>query len=505
MCILFLYVGTENNPTIIANNRDEYFSRATNRGVFSTNYPPQGQVNDEENDENYYYCAYSPKDLVGGGTWVNFDNIAHPRRELRYAIVLNFHHWREYTLYTFLTAWNLNLAKLQSRGKLVSKFMDNPHIKARDYAEEIFRTRHLYRPFNLLVSDGSANTYYISSSIQQTEIKRLLPGQLYGVANGYIDDNWEKVMYGKQMMQSLIDEKLSKIDFSSLHRIPTGRTPNPQSLDGLTPATSYYPSTTATSVKSSMKTNSEVIQQLQGDNDDEEESADLTPANLASETRPLSNSSGLSLNVVAKPVPLSRPVPTSFDSLNHQKTQELLNYDGKHYTHYQQINQLLEDLLNILSYRHPLPDPSFHSSSIPLMQLASIFVVPTLIVKDEKLTFWERAFGNGKFRVIPQNINPAYEKLDVDFNEIFGTRTITLFLYFDSVYLEKTFSHQVEKTENDQKEENGKQEEKITSQDKRNSKRFLHSGLFSLIETDFILNESDNYKLVKSTNVFTNL
>jgi hypothetical protein len=51
MCILFLYVGTENNPTIIANNRDEYFSRATNRGVFSTNYPPQGQVNDEENDE----------------------------------------------------------------------------------------------------------------------------------------------------------------------------------------------------------------------------------------------------------------------------------------------------------------------------------------------------------------------------------------------------------------------------------------------------------------------
>jgi hypothetical protein len=215
-----------------------------------------------------------------------------------------------------------------------------------------------------------------------------------------------------------------------------------------------------------------------------------------------------------------------------------LNYEGKVFTHYPVINTLLEKLLEIMSNSQPLADPTFNRSSLPLMQLAGIFVTPTIIVKDEKLTLWTRAFGNGKFRLLPTEINNRYEKIDeseVDMSEIFGTRTITLLVYFDGSYM-KNKKKQLKELDEKQKSSEVSRKNSVDSngcrdvdsvptsqkddvnenqpnsgnntgaKDEEESEADVDEpGLFTLIESDYVLNENENYKLVKSTNVFTNL
>jgi uncharacterized protein with NRDE domain len=540
MCILFLYIGDENNPTIICNNRDEYYARATSRGALVTNY------NEGKDEENFpYSCSYAPKDLVGGGTWLQFDKIAHPNKPLRYAIVLNFHHWREYNAFSIvLNALNPNMAKLRSRGKLVSEFMNHLNITAKDYAEEIFRTRSSYRPFNLIVSDASDQTYYISSSIKQTEVRRLLPGQIYGVTNGYIDDTWEKITCGKEMVQELVDGTLSQIDFTTIQKIHTQRTPHSSPMEGSFYSNSSSSNHVPVSDSPSSSSKPASVQMLNTGNQTTEYNSLDTSLNPSAE-QSLKATSILQYpsfdNLIITPQQKnpfhSSPILTD-RLLQYPRIQELLNYEGKVFTHYPVINTLLEKLLEIMSNSQPLADPTFNRSSLPLMQLAGIFVTPTIIVKDEKLTLWTRAFGNGKFRLLPTEINNRYEKIDeseVDMSEIFGTRTITLLVYFDGSYM-KNKKKQLKELDEKQKSSEVSRKNSVDSngcrdvdsvptsqkddvnenqpnsgnstgaKDEEESEADVDEpGLFTLIESDYVLNENENYKLVKSTNVFTNL
>jgi uncharacterized protein with NRDE domain len=422
MCILYLLIGNDNYPTLICNNRDEYFTRPTQRGSVSRRVD---QRNDESvdmgRDEHY---SYSPKDLLGGGSWIQFDNISHRTKELRFAVVLNFHHWREYTIWSFLTlSYRINMSKLKSRGKLVSQFIENSTITAKEYADLIFTTRGEYRPFNLIVSDGSDETYYISSSSQQLEIRKLHSGELYGITNGYIDDPWEKVLFGKELMQDVLS--------------------------------SNFPSA--------------------------------------------SSSSSLSHSTIFSP-----------DNVSQQLQEK--NNAGRDFTHSQPVNRFLSEIFDVMKEKEPLTDPTFNKSSLALMQLAAIFVIPTIIIKDEHLTILTR-FGNGKFRTIssPQEAveTPATvqtlpkaenvvvkDNTAIDRDEIFGTRTVTILLCFNRKFLTK---HQVDPDPSLPSSDSSKSS--ISIQQYIPSSREL-PPLFTILESDYTL--KDDYSLAENINVFSN-
>ena len=70
MCIIFIIVGDNTHPTIIGNNRDEYFIRPTKRGQYF------------DSADQYYLV-----DIEDGGSWLAFDKLS--TNQLRFAIVLN--------------------------------------------------------------------------------------------------------------------------------------------------------------------------------------------------------------------------------------------------------------------------------------------------------------------------------------------------------------------------------------------------------------------------------
>lgn len=126
MCILFLLIGDENSPTVICNNRDEYLTRATVRGSLI--------------DNGNTYC---PVDKVGGGSWLSFSGLN--GNQLKFAVVLNFHYWRQPNVVPLT-----NEELLKSRGLLIKNFMES-NIESLTYAQSVYDTRTEYRPFNLIV------------------------------------------------------------------------------------------------------------------------------------------------------------------------------------------------------------------------------------------------------------------------------------------------------------------------------------------------------------------
>jgi uncharacterized protein with NRDE domain len=209
MCILFLLVGDESRPTLICNNRDEYFNRPTTRGTL-----------------NFTDFSYTPKDLEGGGTWLSVTGLR-GGSEFRFAVVLNLHDWREREVNTIrpvrCAKRFITRAGGLSRGLLTKNFTENADIRAIDYAKTIFKNRDKYHPFNLVVSDSSG-TFYVSSSLRQNDVERLHPGRLYALANGYLHDTWDKTSIGKYFVEQALVHELavcsrppsSPVDFDSV-------------------------------------------------------------------------------------------------------------------------------------------------------------------------------------------------------------------------------------------------------------------------------------------------
>eukprot|EP01033_Poteriospumella_lacustris_P006724 gene6724-4848_t len=181
MCIFFFVVGDAHHPTILCNNRDEYFARQTARGNF---------YRDEQRNEvdltrfplNEHHTPYVPYDLEAGVV-LNLDNYSVPTE--------------------------LPLAQLRSRGGLVRQFLQldpDGHTTAQVYTQDIYAQRHQFRPFNLIVSDGYGHAYYVTSSVfQRNGPERLEPGRLYGISNGYLHDHsWEKVQLGRALLSGLV-------------------------------------------------------------------------------------------------------------------------------------------------------------------------------------------------------------------------------------------------------------------------------------------------------------
>lgn len=207
MCILFLLVGDSSRPTLICNNRDEYFGRKTVRGDFDA----KG-------------FQYSPLDVEGGGTWLSASGLDQSEDSFRYAVVLNYQNWRD--SHPFCSTGEkdagISHANLKSRGLLIKNFMGDLTCSAKTYANIMFKDRALYRPFNLIVSDKSG-TFYVSSSRQQKgRPEQLQAGRLYGISNGYMHDAWEKANVGRLLIGKALvkDYKMFKHTESSKGRMP---------------------------------------------------------------------------------------------------------------------------------------------------------------------------------------------------------------------------------------------------------------------------------------------
>ncbi len=204
MCILFVLIGTDSHPTLICNNRDEFIGRPTVRGRIDTHI--------HENDERS--LRYTPKDMEKGGSWLSFDRLVDKHDRLRFAVVLNFDTFREDHLREMInhnTGSQRPLSELRSRGNLVKDFIDSD-ITAEEYAQRVFMERYEFRPFNLIISDGYHGAYYISSSVQQQVPIRLDSGVLYGISNGYMNDDWAKVSLGKELITNLLGEDQQKVN-----------------------------------------------------------------------------------------------------------------------------------------------------------------------------------------------------------------------------------------------------------------------------------------------------
>lgn len=303
MCILFFIVGDETHPTIICSNRDEYYMRPTQRGRLVS--------------EN----RYMPQDLEQGGTWLVFDQLGSDDESLKFAIVLNYHDWRD-----DLELVDRDLSVCKTRGRLVTDFVDG-HQSASDYATSIYAHRDQYRPFNLIVSDASG-TFYISCSKEQDQgPEKLRSGHFYGISNGFMWGAWQKVTLGLRNLSSV-----------------------------------------------------------------------------------LSN--------------------TNMDSLRNEMKQSVATYERHNVSlpagssTGSPLAALLASLLTSMKDSTPLDDPTFQSTSKALSRLASIYVLPTLILK-----------GSGGVRSLA-DLLPFYQLLEdllpgepLDHAHLFGTRTVTLLIH----------------------------------------------------------------------------
>jgi hypothetical protein len=163
--------------------------------------------------------------MESGGSWLSFDRLIDKNQNLRFAVVLNFDTFREDNNIRNQTQCRSSspgesftpspsprpLNELRSRGILVKDFIDSD-VTAEDYATRMFEERQEFRPFNLIISDGVHGAYYISSSVQQHEPIRLDAGVLYGISNGFLFDNWQKVSLGQQLISKLLGEHQESIN-----------------------------------------------------------------------------------------------------------------------------------------------------------------------------------------------------------------------------------------------------------------------------------------------------
>lgn len=203
MCILFIQIPSNGLPLIIANNRDEFFKRSTSRGALTSG------------------GLYSPTDLEGGGTWISYD---HSR--FRYAIILNFHSWRYLNHDPFQSESNGTTSGVKSRGLYVQEYIDST-LSPDEFAGKVFDTNDNTRGYNLIIGDqDNARLVCKYEESLPPKIATLISGQIYGISNGFMDDdNWQKVVYGKQIFAKILREHRCKD--ASIH---TGSQPEPSSL-----------------------------------------------------------------------------------------------------------------------------------------------------------------------------------------------------------------------------------------------------------------------------------
>jgi uncharacterized protein with NRDE domain len=134
-------------PLIVAANRDEFHSRASEPAGFWKDQPQ----------------TLAGRDLEAGGTWLGVS------RSGRFASVTNYRGGRD-------------PKALESRGALVARFLEGS-MPAREYAADVARRGSTYSGFNLFADDGS-ELWWCSN---RDGAARLLAKGIYALGNFLLD------------------------------------------------------------------------------------------------------------------------------------------------------------------------------------------------------------------------------------------------------------------------------------------------------------------------------
>ncbi len=163
MClVLFAYRVLDDQPLIVAANRDEFYARPAAAAHRWTDAP----------------SVFAGRDLTAHGTWLGIST------KRRFATVTNFA--------------DTDPAAPKppgSRGDLTRNFLTGTQSAAA-YVRGIDPGR--YQGFSLLVWDGS-ELIYVSNRSGNGEAKALPPG-VHALANTHLDDQWPKVVRGKDAL-----------------------------------------------------------------------------------------------------------------------------------------------------------------------------------------------------------------------------------------------------------------------------------------------------------------
>lgn len=167
MCTLLLaYQAHPRYRLILADNRDEFYSRPTAAAAYWEEAPH----------------LFAGRDLVYGGTWLGVTSTG------RIAALTNFREPR---------AAGKNF---RSRGKLVSEFLEDETSTAESYVEMLRGEGVPYRGYNLLLGDAERLYYYSNKNDETVKIE---PG-IHGLSNHLLDTPWPKVELGRQSLARLL-------------------------------------------------------------------------------------------------------------------------------------------------------------------------------------------------------------------------------------------------------------------------------------------------------------
>lgn len=159
MCLLLISHNTNPEfPFIVAANRDEFYSRPTEKAGFWKEYTG----------------LLAGKDIEAGGTWLGITKSG------RFAGITNYRDMRRIK------------ENAPTRGLLTLNFLVSG-IPASQYGENLKKKAAEYNGYNLLFSDKE-NLFYFSN--QTGELSRLDPG-IYGLSNHLLDTPWPKVVQSK--------------------------------------------------------------------------------------------------------------------------------------------------------------------------------------------------------------------------------------------------------------------------------------------------------------------
>lgn len=149
----------------LAANRDEFYSRPTERAAFWPDAPN----------------ILAGRDLQGGGTWLGLT------RTGRFAALTNYRDFRH------------PQHGERSRGLLVSDFLQSDAPPA-DYLDRLSRSGAKLGDFNLLVGDRHQLWYYSNRGTPPLEV----PPGIHGLSNHLLDTPWPKVAEGSAALAALL-------------------------------------------------------------------------------------------------------------------------------------------------------------------------------------------------------------------------------------------------------------------------------------------------------------
>ncbi|XP_047236199.1 transport and Golgi organization protein 2 homolog isoform X2 [Girardinichthys multiradiatus] len=186
MCIIFLKfdprpASKNAYRLILAANRDEFYNRPSKAADFwGTNSEILSGLDLEYGKE--------------GGSWLGIS------KRGKLAAITNYMEGHP----------NSNA---QGRGFLVSNYLMDKDVDSFSYLKKISAEGHLYNGFNLITAEFKVkqDTVCYYGNRGSSEPIRLNPG-IYGLSNSLLDTPWKKLLKGKQLFTSIVNDQSLSCD-----------------------------------------------------------------------------------------------------------------------------------------------------------------------------------------------------------------------------------------------------------------------------------------------------